>query len=1077
MSYQNKTKDQLIAEIDKILNKLYIGPRSKKNFIGKRLYNYINDTLGKKRIRLDEIQGLYSYLSTIKDVYLLEYKESNETDKKKLEVMKKSQEINKSKKKLIEEVKDPYFKKDKYKRIINIFKPTKEQNYYNEGVPYRTENQALNVKNIQFRIKNKNASYDDKIEQLKETIKYLVFDKYKNKEFLVDIVYFQDAKEVFDTRNKNEVIISINSTQDNAFDIMNKLNKRIYWSDEYSIKSDESFGVNYLINPDRFYLIMFERKSGGCRSNKKFITNDNCITYSYKSTNENCLLEILRDTFNIKDTSNKIREKLGFQKNEKLNVSHIKRLETIYHIQIIVYLDEIIFDLDEIDEKKLFVFYSGNDKFQDRNVQILLKDNHYSKLINLNFNTKEIEKQKFFKNKIDDYEFVFFDYETVNSDTKLNPYYICIKTKDRIYNVPDKKEDIENFNFDDFNFYVDNILNEIYNTYDKKLLLIGYNSSRFDNFIIFDELLKNEITPNLLYVNNSILTLETKNIKTFDLCRFVMSSLKEACNNFKLKNKKIDGFDHTIPQYEFIKGNLKGWMIENYDDLKKYCDMDVLALEELFFTLKDKILELTNDKLDIINYPTLSSSAKDFWLSNYSFKKDHYNNNDYNFNLPIITNETIQNVSGDAVYLYDFIRQSLTAGRSEMFKICKTDELIKVIDVKSLYPFVMEGGNEQLKYKCEYPAGDIVYTDEYVENKLGFYYCDILEQPEKNIIPLRTKGHPLNWKHKGVIKNISLCSVDIELIRKYGKIEIHNGIYFTEKSDKVFIDYIQFFKNEKNRQDELKKNKDQNYNPSLRSISKLYLNSLSGKTIENLHCDEFILSKDNDKLCKKINKLKSFNHYEERNNFFMLKGTKEYESVLKKNKVPHYLGVFIYAYARKWMYENVIYEYFGYGMDTDSYFMPDEEFQKLYNDKKYLFGDLFGQFEIENFEDGKNKKWNDCYFIAPKVYALYEEGKPEYSKTRFKGLKHNDRILTEPQYNEFIKIKNENEKFDFYEKLERVGSDGYINKKIFEMLSAKEKKKIYIVSNMLNKNNLSIKNIYIVKKFNEDKKVKLKKVL
>ena len=43
MSYQNKTKDELIAEIDKMRTKLYIGPRSKKNFIGKRLNNYINN--------------------------------------------------------------------------------------------------------------------------------------------------------------------------------------------------------------------------------------------------------------------------------------------------------------------------------------------------------------------------------------------------------------------------------------------------------------------------------------------------------------------------------------------------------------------------------------------------------------------------------------------------------------------------------------------------------------------------------------------------------------------------------------------------------------------------------------------------------------------------------------------------------------------------------------------------------------------------------------------------------------------------------------------------------------------------
>jgi len=588
--------------------------------------------------------------------------------------------------------------------------------------------------------------------------------------------------------------------------------------------------------------------------------------------------------------------------------------------------------------------------------------------------------------------------------------------------------------------------------------------------------------------------------------------------------------------------------------------MDVLALKELFFTLRNKILELSNNQLDIVKYPTLSSSARDYWSSTYKYsniikekinnqerekkleklkfreekykikleeknkllnskfwgfdtfkkivnkinslkkslnivikkiedlnngfeikksKKYFYQNTKYNFNLPVVNSETIKDNKGNDNYIYDFIRSALTAGRSQMFKIDNCKEPIKVIDATSLYPFVMEGGNENLNFECFYPCGEMKKTDKYIEDKLGFYYCDIVKQPKKNIIPLRSKNKPLDWFYDGEIKNIVLCSVDIELIKKYGEIKIYNGVYFTDSNKNVFVDYIQFFKNEKIKQDELKESKDKNYNPALRSICKLYLNSLSGKVIENLHEEEFILSKDNSNLWKKVNKMECLTSYEDRKGFYMVKGKKKYEQLLEKNKIPHYLGVFIYAYARKWMYENIIYDYFGYGMDTDSYFMPESEFLKLQKDKPFIFGSEFGQFKVENYEDGKNKNWNNSYFIAPKLYALYDDEHEENNKTRFKGIRNNDKILSKEQYKEFNEIVTEDKKFEYFEKLDCVsaskGGNTYIKKEVFEKLYNKEK--LYIVSNMINKTDLNIKNVYIIKKFNQDKKRKVSKIL
>ena len=103
--------------------------------------------------------------------------------------------------------------------------------------------------------------------------------------------------------------------------------------------------------------------------------------------------------------------------------------------------------------------------------------------------------------------------------------------------------------------------NECGDTYDgvfhkHKFIITGFNSSRFDNFFLMDEGLREDMVRDILFVQNSVLNFNMGRHSGLDLCRFIASSLKGACASFKTNPKKLEGFSHTEPQEAFEKGEL-----------------------------------------------------------------------------------------------------------------------------------------------------------------------------------------------------------------------------------------------------------------------------------------------------------------------------------------------------------------------------------------------------------------------------------------------------------------------------------------------------------------------------------------
>lgn len=260
-------------------------------------------------------------------------------------------------------------------------------------------------------------------------------------------------------------------------------------------------------------------------------------------------------------------------------------------------------------------------------------------------------------------------------------------------------------------------------------------------------------------------------------------------------------------------------------------------------------------------------------------------------------------------YYKDMLKYKI-AGRVECFNgVQFVDERCVSIDECSQYPYICTVN------KGYFPCGQMIEIDSYEKlpkNKIGFFYCDI-DQSE-----LRGKNLPLiicektktenKWGSTNKLKKYFISTVMIHMLKKYltpGKLKIYNGIYFSEriKSTKMFGFLLPLMKL-KNEQDNMKKDGNSDYNPSLRQTLKLLQNAISGKVIESLH----------------VNKVKDVNPYE----FEQLKNSEKVKKIncinIVGNKAfckyevdeitefgkhrPIYLGILIYDYAKCYMYEH-----------------------------------------------------------------------------------------------------------------------------------------------------------------------------
>jgi len=549
---------------------------------------------------------------------------------------------------------------------------------------------------------------------------------------------------------------------------------------------------------------------------------------------------------------------------------------------------------------------------------------------------------------------------------------------------------------------------------DKVCVFVGFNNTNFDNFLLLEDFLKyndesdDEIKISDIFYNGSQLL----NFKIagqhsfFDIRKHLVGSLKSNCKAFKIESCAKKDCDHTEMQRLHEAGELINY-INTDDKLKEYNEYDVLATAVLYKRYINALSSIEATKPYASTIHTIKT------IGSLIYKVFEDNKKKLKFDLPKLEYQQ-----------YDDLQKSKIAGRVEMFNgVQKVQEQLVSTDVCSLYPFVMSVLN------CYYPCGkELEEVKEYKgDDVIGFYYCDIDQSNlrTQNLPNIYAKKLAIenDWGYEGVLENYLISNVMIGLLRKYGcSVVVKNGFVFPEKkkSCEMFGFLLDFMK-AKNEQDTLSKNKSKDYNPALRETLKLLMNSLSGKVIEGLHTEKTVDVDNVAEYLKIADKAKSINFINEVGGKLFLTYEVDAESICKKQQRPIYLGVLIYDYAKRYMFENsyskvgkagLLYtdtdaSKFRYSdfikwknwIDTNNIQVPHweevEEKDPRYKTHKIYQSDskVFGSFEDELEDCVGDEYLFYCLEKKSWLYAYKKDGKWK-SKYRFKGLNGSAQLLS-----------------------------------------------------------------------------------
>lgn len=854
-----------------------------------------------------------------------------------------------------------------------------------------------------------------------------------------------------DNVNKGRAI-SITAEYFKTFEIFeNRFNKitkgQLYGSE--ALSDEENIDFN------RFSMSQATTAAYGEGSSEKILFK----SYNIKSKDKKCVIECLKKCNVITDdlSLKELRKLIEYIQDNNLKINILansflikKKLTDIFDNneikEITIYnklrkedetkeiakltMDDIkpiyIYKIDDAEQTIIFdEFNKHYDLLLDNKIEL---DDIYINMVNDLFKNNQMimrTKQININAKITSdakLEYLFFDYETVINYSKSNlmvPYSLSVLKCDEkdltILQHIDNEKDIKSLEtfrktkcvtFTGFDCSEQFLKWFIKNQLDRRFLLVGYNNSNFDNHILIDDFLrlksKYDISvSDIFYNGNSILNAKINGRHTlYDLNRHLIGSLKNNCESFKINIASKREFDHYKAQTLYDDNKLLDF-VNNDDELIKYNEYDVISTALLYYKYKTCISTIPSLKeVNLNDKLTVGSLVFDL------FKKQ---------------NKEIKLPKLKLDYYKDILKYKC-AGRVELFNGVKEfDKMLHSFDVCSLYPYVMAILN------VYYPCGELIETDKYKKDKIGFYYCDIDQSNLKkknlpNIYPEKTETENI-WNSEKILENYLISSVMIEQLKKYKcKVVIKNGFYFTDKIKSCdMFKFILDLMKKKNEQDDLKKIASPLYNPAMREMYKLLMNSVSGKIIEGLHLNktEDISSESEFNKIEKDYKTKEVKEIAAIGDRIFINYDVKEEYLLHEQR-PVFLGCLVYDYAKIHMFD---YSYSLLGLkqsiytDTDATKFKDKYYEEYTNklkniivphweeveeyDPRYkehkLFNEnskVFGSFEDElkdmnNIEGDKTYK---SYFVQKKSWAYIVNDKYKF---KFKGL--NEKSL--PLYN------------------------------------------------------------------------------
>jgi hypothetical protein len=540
---------------------------------------------------------------------------------------------------------------------------------------------------------------------------------------------------------------------------------------------------------------------------------------------------------------------------------------------------------------------------------------------------------------------------------------------------------------------------------------VAHNGARFDNYLLVKEFTNDELLHTQLNLRGaSVIGMTYDNHNFKDPCCFMPNSLENLCKSFKVQTPKLTEFIHEgkvlsnknlcfyKPELTFKQFmNLQNVESEYWKLYVEYCEIDCVSLLELWDKFSKNVNKLIGEmggyllkKCTLTNARTIGGLAKKI-IDNMNATDKFKHHAKY-----------LKFYEDDDDEKYNFVCKFKRGGISHCNQAGKHTESVCSYDITSQYPTAMN--------KMIVPTGRSKWVTKFNPKAYGYYELANMKFDTKykfKPISYQKESGVLEWK----TENIESCYVDSEMIKYlqkyYGlkKFDVVKGLVSNSfiNASAFFGKYVDVLFQEKAKQDVLKKNNDDMYNPALREVIKLFLNSLSGKLVED-PSKYFQVVYDN----------------KEKQNINGISFKKDVDEDNKNYWVG--CGVMVYSYSKRLLFEyirqlpndsdDIIH------VETDGIYFPtkySKTFEK--NVKQYkgdypvAIGDGLGNVKPEHVSSG------DSYWLGKKFYYMDDNGEDVY---RIKGIPKktidkygNDVVLVNKKLYEDVYNGNEVKK-EFY---------------------------------------------------------------
>lgn len=597
-----------------------------------------------------------------------------------------------------------------------------------------------------------------------------------------------------------------------------------------------------------------------------------------------------------------------------------------------------------------------------------------------------------------------------------------------------------------------------------EIYFIGFNNNRFDDFILLHEAEKNP-KYNIFsrIAKNSIVKFSITSFglpivtNTLDMLRVVPGgSLSKLCKDFCIpEDKSKKSFDHIAIQAEFehhltSQETVAQWFKfcreSNQSPILTSSQFEEFARTYSLEQLEKKYREEMSvyNKFDIVSLIEIYNKFdKECIPDQVDNPEQHYLIRHHLRTAGSLAMYNKNRICGkpkmfvSSFKLFKEIRSAICAGRSENMEQGKFENQAS-LDVTSLYPTAMNdvtyfpSGKFHLVYPIGYetsvdtttpiknPDYKPGYHHPFMRFMQGFLQAEFTQTPDKliyNIIARRSEHEPLDWKSSKPISSLIDTQTYYLLITHGIQVKVTKHIYWQSEKTSYFAPYINKLFKLKQLQDELKEQKSPLYSEAKRTSSKLGMNSVYGKSLENIHYDTMMFKKVADNPKKKFNttthpdpymysQLESIETSDNTTKLVCAKLLDDYISAnweSRYNKKYSLLGMFVLANARLYMYElqEAIQKFYPADplhhkvikqMDTDSMHVPQHIARLFFKQYPWLEAGKprdndnskikkLGQLENElNYSD------NTEFAIAPKVYAVFPKDKTIAPKIKYKGV-------------------------------------------------------------------------------------------